>query len=470
MNNAVHIGKIESLEQLRVSIAQFCEQCESQLQSIDLKLQTRFEQLNALKKDFQNEVESAKDDLRIAKSDLHYCRSQYEEDEDGEQQTPDCDAEEDQVDRCRRALEHAEHNYNTFLKEIRNVTAAMETYQKPKYRFKTILQYEKEGACGSLRQLITGAEDYLSINTPVTNGPAGDLGLAALAAEIDPTMILPTILGAGELMLMTVLSFVSLGGLLFSITNAQENGIITSAITEHEAYYVCSQLKIETGKECKSGAILKVDIPPSLRAGKNGRFLIANMEAVCRANDCREISVWANSNNVAFYKGLGFQARHEITGAGAEMFKSLETGFYGTQERARAAFEKTPVADFLKTKNAGRMQVDPLQIMSPEGMDKEAFWHQHGESQSRYIDLIEKYDRCSRELGNGKTLNQIRAEDMWVANAWDVFNGTDPVRLLKLGDYYQIDSNGRHRVAAAQLYFLLTGRKIILTAEILEKE
>jgi hypothetical protein len=71
---------------------------------------------------------------------------------------------------------------------------------------------------------------------------------------------------------------------------------------------------------------------------------------------------------------------------------------------------------------------------------------------------------------SGKTLDQIRKENMWVANAYDVFHGSEPIRLLKTGDYYRIDSSGRHRVAAAQMYYMRTGKTIPLPAEVFEKD
>ena len=59
---------------------------------------------------------------------------------------------------------------------------------------------------------------------------------------------------------------------------------------------------------------------------------------------------------------------------------------------------------------------------------------------------------------------------MWDANAHAVFHGSEPIRLLKLGDYYQIDSNGRHRIAAAQAYYLQTGIAVDLPVDVFEKK
>ena len=43
------------------------------------------------------------------------------------------------------------------------------------------------------------------------------------------------------------------------------------------------------------GKIVSVNIPSSLQNEKIGKHLVNNLEAICRANDCKEISGWANS-------------------------------------------------------------------------------------------------------------------------------------------------------------------------------
>ena len=234
-------------------------------------------------------------------------------------------------------------------------------------------------------------------------------------------------------------------------------------------FFIASELKIEKNKTGNYGKIVSVNIPPSLQKEKIGRHLINNMEASCRANDCKEISGWANSTNVGFYQGLNYLTRNEIKETGAEVFKPLESNFSSSQQKAKAAFGNLDNVDFIKNKKLGKQKVNPLCIISPDEMKDEKFWQQHGENQNRYVDLIEKYDQCNQELHSGKTLDQIRKDNMWVANAYDVFHGSEPIKLLKSGEYYRIDSNGRHRVAAAQMYYMQTGKTIPLMAEVIEK-
>ena len=134
---------------------------------------------------------------------------------------------------------------------------------------------------------------------------------------------------------MSVYYFLGLDGKLFSVSNAIKNGLITSTFSENGTEHICSQLKIEKKETGNFGKIVSVNIPPSLQNEKVGKHLINNMEAVCRANDCKEISGWSNSFNLAFYKGLGYQTRNERKEAGAEVFKPLESNFFSLQQKRK---------------------------------------------------------------------------------------------------------------------------------------
>lgn len=470
MSNTAYIRDIASLEQLRIAIARFCEESENQLHAIDSKLQSRIGNLKSLESQFQRMIESAQDDLRSANSSLSSCESNTYEDEDGNTNYPNCNSEQEDVIDCRKRLELAEYNFNSFKREIKNLEISIAEYQNPKVKYRTLIQFEKEAATSSLKQLISGAEDYLSISNPLENGVSNGLSLAEEVAKIDPTMILGTTVGVAEIMMMTMFSFLGMGGSLFNVSNKSKNGLITTTFAENGAEHICSELKIENKETGNFGKIVSVNIPPSLQNEKIGKHLINNMEATCRANDCKEISGWANSTNLGFYQSLNYQTRNEIKETGAEIFKPLESNFFGSQQKAKAAFENLDNAAFIKSNNLGKREVNPLNVISPDEMNDEKFWQQHGENQNRYFDLIEKYDKCREELNSGKTLDQIRKEDSWVANAYDVFHGSEPIRLLKSGDHYRIDGNGRHRVAAAQMYYMQTGKTIPLTAEVFEKK
>lgn len=471
MSNSAYIRDITLLEELRVAIARFCEESENQLQAVDSKLQSRIGNLKSLESQFQRMIESAQDDLRNANRSLSSCEADTYEDEEGDTVYPDCDYEKEEVIECRKRLELAEHNYNSFKREIRNLEIAINEYQNPKVKYRTLIQFEKEAATSSLKQLLNGAEDYLSVSSPINNPLSNGLGLTEAIAKVDPTMILAATVGVAEIIFMSVFSFLGLGGSLFSVTNKKKNGIILTTYSDNGIEHTCSELKIENRDSNNFGKIVSVNIPPSLQNEKIGKHLIQNMEVNSRANDCKEIYGWANEANTSFYKGLGYQTRNEIKEAGSEVFKPLNSNFSSLQKNAKAAFQSLNNTDFIGASNLGKQEVNPLNVITPDEMTDEKFWiHHDSGGMSRYFDLIEKYEKCGSLLKQGKTLDEIRREDSWVANAYDVFHGSEPIRLLKSGDYYQIDSNGRHRVAAAQIYYLQTGKTINLPADVFEKK
>lgn len=470
MNNTAYIRDIASLEQLRIAIARFCEESENQLQAIDSKLQSRIGNLKSLESQFQRTIKLAEDELKSANSYLFSCEANTDEDDEGNTTYPNCDSEQEDVINCRKRLELAEHNYSSFKREIRNLEQSIAEYQNPKVKYRTLIQFEKEAATSSLKQLINGAEDYLSVSSSLNNGFENGLGLTEAVAKIEPIMIFAATVGVAEIIVMSIVSFFGSGGSLFRVLNKNKKGLVTTTYTENGTERICSELKIEKRETGNIGKIISVNIPSSLQNEKIGKQLINNMESTCRANDCKEISGWANSSNVGFYQGLNYQTRNKINEAGAEVFKLLESDFFNLQQKAKEAFEDLDDSAFIHSQNLGKQEVNPLNIISPDEMNDETFWQQHGENQHRYFDLIEKYDRCRDELSSGKTLDQIRNENSWVANAYDVFHGSEPIRLLKSGDYYRIDSNGRHRVAAAQMYYLQTGKTIQLNAEVFEKK
>lgn len=425
--------------------------------------------MKSLESQFQRMVESAQDDLRNANRALSSCEANTYEDEDGNTEYPDCESEQEEVVECRKRLELAEHNYNSFRREIRNLEIAIAEYQNPKVKYRILIQFEKEAATSSLKQLINGAEDYLSVSSPLNNDLTNGLGLTEAVAKVDPTMILAATVGVAEIIFMSIFSFIGLGGNLISVSNKKKNGLITTTYLENGSEHTCSELKIENKDSANYGKIVSVNIPPSLQSEKVGKYLVQNMEANCRANDCKEIYGWSNEANTPFYKGLGYETRNEVKESGGEVFKPLDSNFSSIQQKAKDSFKNLSNSDFIGANNLGRKEINPLSVISPDEISDEKFWQQHGEDQTRYFELIEKYQKCKEELSKGKSLDDIRKEDMWVANAHDVFHGSEPIRLLKSGDYYQIDSNGRHRIAAAQAYYLLTGKTVDLPADVFEK-
>ena len=470
MANVAFIRDIASLDQLIISISRFCEESENQLNVIDSKLVSRVANLKANEFQFQRILDAAQNSLRDAYAALADCEADTYTDEDGDTHYPDCSYDKEELSENKNRLLVAEQNYSAFKREIRNLEAKVAEFQNPKIRYRSVIQFEKESSTSSLKQLINGAEDYLAVSSPSANDLSNGLGLTESISKIDPTMILAATIGAGEIMIMSIFSFLGSSGDRYSFNNNKQRDIIATTYSENGKTHVCSELKIENRESGNVGKILSVNIPPELQSEKIGKSLVANMETNCRANDCNEINGWANSANIQFYKSNGYNVRNEIKGSGGEVFKSIDSSYNASQKNVKNAFQNLKNGEFGNTGNLGKQQINPLSILTPIEIDDEKFWKQHGEDQSRYIELVEKYEKCDTLLKEGKTIDEIRKADFWVANAHDVFHGSEPVRLLKLGDYYKVEANGRHRVAAAQLYYLQTGKIINIPADIIEKQ
>jgi N-acetylglutamate synthase-like GNAT family acetyltransferase len=457
-----YIRDIASLEDLRVAIIRFCETCEIQLHEIDFRIESRINNLKSLESQFRREIEIAQEDVRYAGESLTLCETHMYHDEDGYSVYPDCSYEKEELIKCRKRLEIAEANYNTFKREIWVLEVAIAAYQLPKTRFRGFIQFEKEAAPGCLSQLIQGAEDYLSIS-PMA-------GIAVNGSTADPQVI-EDVRAGNEDIGVCIPNFVFNGaqGNVLQIANKQIREIISTTYSDNGSTHVCSELKIEDRNKTKHGKILAVNIPSMLQHEKIGKYIVSNMEANCRANDCAEIYGWATEENILFYKNLGYGTRNGLAGAGSEVFKPLDSNFLALQHQAQAAFCNLNNTDFLLATDLGKQEINPLYVILPDEIQEEHFWKQHGENQDRYLDLIDKYALCQSELAKGTTLDELRQRDMWIANAYDIFHSSEPIRLQKTGEYYRLDGSGRHRIAAAQIYFLYTGKTINLPADVIKK-
>lgn len=469
MGNGAYIKDTASLKNLRIAIGRYCEESENQLRAVDSKLESRLTNLKYREAELQREVEYAEDDLRDAKRTLSRCEANTYEDENGNTEHPDCSFERENVIECRERLRRATHNYDVFKREIRKLEGAIEEYKRRKFKYKKVIQFEKEAATSSLRQLIDGAEDYRSVSSPISENNSTGMSLAKAAARVDPTMILASAAGVVDIIVMSAFYFLSLGDSLFKVSNSKKNGIITTTYKENEKEYICSELKIETKDSAKYGKIVRVNIPPILRDKKIGKHLIQNMEANCRANDCYEIYGWANKTNISFYKELGYKTRNQTKESGGEVYKPLNSNFSAIQEKAKDEFEELTPSSFLGGNDKGEQTINPLKVIPPEEINDEGFWEHHKNNKASYIELIENYDKCQKELKNGKSIDDLKREDKELADAYNIFHHSHQIQLYKSGDYYKVNSDGRHRIAATHAHYLRTGKVVNLPANIYEK-
>ncbi|MBT6048403.1 MAG: hypothetical protein HOG49_16500, partial [Candidatus Scalindua sp.] len=66
-----------------------------------------------------------------------------------------------------------------------------------------------------------------------------------------------------------------------------------------------------------------------------------------------------------------------------------------------------------------------------------------------YIKLIKDLNKHNQLIEDGVSTENITNNHPEFANAYEACT-RNPIRLIKLNDYYIVDEDGRHRVAAAQ--------------------
>jgi hypothetical protein len=139
------------------------------------------------------------------------------------------------------------------------------------------------------------------------------------------------------------------------------------------------------------------------------------------------------------------------------------------QKKAVDAFQSLPRGHFHGAVDKGMQEVNPVHVITPEAAARPGFWKMHDPNyeETTYVELIQNYEKCYNELQSGKTLDEIRAANQDIAHAYDIFYGSEPVKLLKFGDFYEVDA-GNHRIIAAQNLFLQTGKIINIPARIFE--
>lgn len=459
MSNSAFIRDIESLEQLRVAIIRFYEENQSQINAIDSKIESKLNLLKSNESRLISSIQIAEDNLHRAKSDLQFCESDTYEDDDGNTVYPNCDYEENEVINCRNELAIANNNYNIFNRSIRNLEQHIANYQKPKFRYKDKLNFTKEQASHSLTQLINGAEDYLSVNlnTETSSSNLYSENKNGLNSVFD---IL--VLGVPKLILEGVYSFFSLLGNKYSFTNYIKKDVIDTVFKHNNEDYKCSQLKIKN----QVGTILNIDTPNPIREENVGKNVLGNIELICRTNGCKEINTWSSIENIEFYEKQGFSIRAKTENVGADIYKKLDDNYGFLQEKAAETFESSN--SYIEVERIDSIEVNPLLIVSPESFENTNFWKQRGSdgSPEKYIELLDLHTKGKTFLSEGKSLDEVYALNEKVHNAISVFKN-QPIRLIKKGNYYQVDQ-GRHRVMAAQYHFKKTGQIIPLTADVIE--
>jgi len=463
LSNSANIRNIDSLKNLKKSIIHFGENGNFHLIQLELSISRELDYLDSIETKLFQDLNETEDDLEEAIKDLEYCERTCDYDDD------DCCHEENVVAECRRNFKIAEAKYNQCRMWIQRVQNQLGSFNIHKSRFKRLINNHKENTTGSLSRLINGAETYESIKTPTSNTSFAKSGISNNSSIIVSKEINRVSVDNSK---TTFKDNANNDYLIESNTlAANQVGVFVSQKDKSiSGGFRCGLCRIEEKSNGRFAKICDIVLPPKYQNIGIEKNILIEMEKVAVNNNCSEIYGWADSNVLGFYKKQGYHIRNEIPNAGGEVYKSFENknNFKRTQEIIKETFsdfnEKFIKKEIKLDSPKLVSNIDPSRILTPE-MDT-TFWNHHGNNKSDYVSIADKISEISNQLDLGLTIDKISTHNE--SNKQIISSlKNNPIRLIKCDDYYMIDEDGRHRVAAAQL---LTKQKenVRLIAEVRE--
>jgi hypothetical protein len=455
MSNQMYVRDISSLRDLKISLKKFSENSITILSNIESKINQELSYLKSKEHLFLNALREAEDNLREAESSLRYCQSQgyYERDDDGNEYwvEPDCSTEESWVAECARISRIAKDKYQRCKQTIWRVKNQISLFEAEKVKFQRLIINHNENSVSVLTQLINGVEDYKAIQTPVTN---------IHSEPSQKNILLNTSLqsAANVISNLPVYHFEAKNKQQFEISNSVGGSNISFNILQNGRSIMgssksCGNIKIKEKNGQKGAQIVNISTPNAYKSMGVGEHILKNMENIARQNDCAEISGWADAHEIDFYLRQGYSIRNQISNVGGEIYKAFsgKDEFAETQDKIRATFagfnQKLLNKEYRLEKSQLVNNIDPKKILSPEIDEK--FWDHHGNRKDDYIKLIKDSNTICKRMKDGESIKDIEKTHISLINAYEVCT-KNPIRLIKLNDYYMVDEDGRHRVAAAQ--------------------
>lgn len=319
MSNTARIRDLQSLKALQISINNFCSGAQGALRTIDGDVNFQLQQMMAVGQQVEQAFKDAQQEFERTQRELSSCQAQKTQDKDGNEIRPNCSSQQDQVNNAHRQLEKTRQNYEIYKTQIAKVQFAILNYQNARSIFSMRLSFNQSAGVNSLKQLINGAENYLSVSFTGTStnekvietdaGPSPHYAARSLRDE--------------DIVLEKYFKFRGESGMAYELLNMSAKGMVKTELHLNETNSLCSTLEFERKENSNRGKIVNIKIPADLSNEKVGRHLVMNMEHICRLNDCSEIFGWANQSNIEFYRILGYDLRNHVTGVGAEVFKQI---------------------------------------------------------------------------------------------------------------------------------------------------
>lgn len=223
MSSSADIRDIHYLELLQGSIFHFCGDMDNRFISIKHKLEERVLDIENKRNYFESLVEKTGSQLRYSEQKLQECESSVYTDKEGNVHYPNCSHEREEVGRFEMALRVAEDYLYSYEGLIKKLNASIDEYYNKERAFKTLNEFLRGNATYSLRQLINGLEDYISLSVNESGKTTNNF------SEKISDSILFTSSGAGlATIFQSLVLFVGDSGKKFSLLNRINNNLISS--------------------------------------------------------------------------------------------------------------------------------------------------------------------------------------------------------------------------------------------------
>jgi len=466
-SNKAFIRNIDSLQQFKTSLSRYHGNINASLISLDIKLDAIKSNFESDKIYFERKIDEAKYEVANAKRMYNSCLEAKRND-DSESSNYNCDYELQNLLSAKNKLNNAIAKYEEFKSLLREFETSIKEYNAKKKKFSFFLEKNNEAGIHSISQLINGADDYISIVTPAQfSSSFTDYANTPTDSEDSPSNLLIALLKIHvdftKLSIDSIFFFLNEALFGIKLNNQVHKNYIRTFIEHQGTNELISEVVFD--KNLKA-IINNIRIPDSLLDKKIGKYIIENIELNCRSLNCKEIKVWSSKENVNFFNQFDFKLKDNQNNDGGYMIKTLNNNYEYLQDKIKANFQnlnsKKIIKEFFKE------EVNPLLILTPEDFDDQNFWKQRGADMSvdKYVELLADYYKVVNLINSGHSLDEILKIDDKAHNAYHIFKN-QPVILNKLNGFYQVEQ-GRHRVMAAQDYFIKTGKIIPLPAKIIE--
>lgn len=144
----------------------------------------------------------------------------------------------------------------------------------------------------------------------------------------------------------------------------------------------------------------------------------------------------------------GFETDEAMNGSDVfvkgDNYDKFKEDYYNAEESEYTAYDE-PVETEIPASS-----IEGIHIGEREAQDSSIFWSQHesGGTADSFREIASHIPEVKEQLANGATLDEICMDENLESCA-NIYFRNKP-KVVDHGDYYEFDSNGRHRILAAR--------------------